>query len=567
MAYRNIRQDFRKKTYKKALDADEARKKREEHQVEIRKSKKEESIMKKRREQLGSMQGMMGNGEMGSTSVDQSGMRMGVASSSADAISMLSGASANTSAALASGLERLPEMAKGIMSNDQDAQYRCTMEIRKLLSLEQNPPIDEVIAQGVVQRFVEFLSWDNVPELQFEAAWALTNIASGTSKHTLTVIENGAIPIFIRLLRAQNEEVREQAVWALGNIAGDSHSCRDLVINNGALEAVLSLLNPQAKISLLRNATWTLSNLCRGKPQPNFEIVRNALPTLAHLIYMQDEEVLADACWALSYLSDGTNDKIQAVIEAGVVPKLVELLNRPSTAIQTPVLRTIGNIVTGDDLQTQAVIDAGVLLPLAERLNSVKKSIRKEACWTISNITAGNRQQIQAVIDAGIIPQLIHLLATAEFDIRKEAAWAVSNATSGGTSTQVVYLVRQNAIPPLCNQLDVQEARIIQVALEGLENILRVGETEREAVNGTENEFALIVDQCGGLDKIERLQTHSNHDIYEKSVKILENYFQADQEQVDGLAPAVEGDHFNFGVAGHNAFDGGNINFDGQSMS
>lgn len=54
--------------------------------------------------------------------------------------------------------------------------------------------------------------------------------------------------------------------------------------------------------------------------------VKPALVALRHLIYSTDEEVLTDACWALSYLSDGTNDKIQAVIEAGVCPRLVELL-------------------------------------------------------------------------------------------------------------------------------------------------------------------------------------------------------------------------------------------------
>ena len=54
--------------------------------------------------------------------------------------------------------------------------------------------------------------------------------------------------------------------------------------------------------------------------------VRPALPVLRQLIHLNDEEVLTDACWALSYLSDGTNDKIQAVIEAGVCQRLVELL-------------------------------------------------------------------------------------------------------------------------------------------------------------------------------------------------------------------------------------------------
>lgn len=53
--------------------------------------------------------------------------------------------------------------------------------------------------------------------------------------------------------------------------------------------------------------------------------VSAALPALAQLIRLDDKELLAYTCWALVYLSDGSNEKIQAVIEANVCGRLIGL--------------------------------------------------------------------------------------------------------------------------------------------------------------------------------------------------------------------------------------------------
>jgi hypothetical protein len=128
---------------------------------------------------------------------------------------------------------------------------------------------------------------------------------------------------------------------------------------------------------------------------------------------------------------------------------------------------------------------------------------------------------VQAVIDANLMPQVIHLLSKSDLATRREAAWCINNLSLSGKREQIAYVLEQGVLQPFCELLNIEDPQIMVVVLDGISNILKMASSNYEDLLSVTSQ----IEECNGLDLIERLQSHRNEEIYKLAFDIIDKYF------------------------------------------
>jgi importin subunit alpha-1 len=544
----------RRTALKKGLDATESRHKRQDMTVQLRTEKREEQTQKRRRE----MQQQLQQPKQDVAAEDMQLREMGLPNAEEIARSLD---------------QHLPRLIQLLMNTATPPPHlmAAVRALRQLTMLLQGAKltallrVDERLLVRLCELLAQTLTLNEPPtDAQIDLVWALTNISGGSSGETLQVVQAGALPLLAHIIkRSPYAPLRDQAMWALGNIAGDSARMRDSVLAQDILMPIIEIcrvlfaatssntdqqqLPPLAytikdAVGYLHNASWTLSNLMRGKPLVvlSREHTVCVLQVLRTLLAHTNEEVVENVNWALSYMSDNADsERMDLFIEMNMVTTLVPFLTHYTKNVKMAALRTIGNLASGNERVTQAVIDAHVLPVLRALLVSQYQSLRKETAWVISNIAAGNIAQVGAVLNANLIAPLVQMLSKEPFVVQKEVTWVFCNIVLGGTSEQVSHVMRHGVIAPLCQMLECPDTDLLVTILEAMARMLQVGAEHADAITGV-NPVETAIEEGDGLRLLERLPSHENSGVYRAAEKILKHYFAADEEEEQDSSVANE---------------------------
>ncbi|CAI7876140.1 unnamed protein product [Closterium sp. NIES-54] len=194
----------------------------------------------------------------------------------------------------------------------QQERVETLKALRQLLSANHNPPLGAAVRCGAVPLLAECLAFGAPEEQLLEAAWCVTNIASGEAEETRAVLPCAAL-LIAHCTDSPSPAIAEQCVWAVGNIAAEADDLRAQLLDQGALPALTRLLlaaasgasggntgarwltaqAPSALASLAKTVAWALSSLIKVSTENSTEWPRH---DLSHSCWIKT------VAWALSSL-------------------------------------------------------------------------------------------------------------------------------------------------------------------------------------------------------------------------------------------------------------------------
>jgi importin subunit alpha-1 len=291
---------------------------------------------------------------------------------------------------------------------------------------------DVILAAGVMNQLIRCL--EGHPQnlsLQRIGSWTLSNLVDGIFQ-TGSSHKSGSSSAS----GSHGNATAGGGATANNNTAKSEYSSAD-EIDMTTLLPILRRLLQSSDSEVLSYTCWTLSHLCDGpashiaavvttppksKVAPKGGLVPRLVELLMHLSWRVTKPALRTigniVCAECSDDSGigVTTDYTEVILDCNAVPRLKELITHSNREIQKEACWTLSNIAAGTVDQIQAVIDSGAIPPLVNLVQHKKtdQEVRSEACWVVLNATScGSDSQIEVLVDEGCVAVLGVLLSEA----------------------------------------------------------------------------------------------------------------------------------------------------------
>jgi hypothetical protein len=295
---------------------------------------------------------------------------------------------------------------------------------------------------------------------------ALVINAAATASNIPDIINQGCIPLIVRRMNTNNDDLKMKCCWAINNLCVHDNG-REAVHRAGVVNhfpAVLQSHDPET----LKKACWALTNLARH-PQAAQEIVRSgSFAGLIKILSTGDAETKAAALQPLCNLVLDPDHQLSFLQSQGLRP-VIPLLSSSDSRTKELSVTLVSFITTSHDQIREALLQLEVLRPLNKILNGDGTEKMQELTLnTLVNLSLADIAE-EAILNQGSVSAVVGLLNSPVLQLKTQAAMLLSNLL--GNANIRAHIRYLGWMDPLFAIIQSAPAQSVQQAVRCIVNI------------------------------------------------------------------------------------------------
>jgi len=419
---------------------------------------------------------------------------------------------------------------------DNEILVKSAIFIKELTFKHDQEIISKITVQNLYPVLIKLI--DSEDNLSYEIIWILSNLACSNYSIAMKIYENkGHIKILEKLRFPSNLKILEASLYALASLAGNSYIIRNELLNFEVISNLIGIISkPKIKLSILRSVLWLFANICRGKPRIDLSKIICFVNKISEyeLFKIQDVEFIENLVYALKNIAKCGYLGINLIMN--FYANFIEIIQNEKISLEIlkNILAIYKEISRDTEINIEKFMKNGAFEKIVNfvifKISFENKEIWIKICEILINIA--ENYQINEIIEKNIHVKLFEIIKiNSDFYLKRLIGLTILKICENGNENEISKLVQDNILEILVNLLNCQDAKIVENSLNTISEILEAGE-EKIYENNT-NDYAIKLDEYGGVRKIEALMQHPNLNVFKKAQSIIDTYFMFEDEEIN----------------------------------
>ncbi|XP_031194561.1 importin subunit alpha-8 isoform X3 [Mastomys coucha] len=312
----------------------------------------------------------------------------------------------------------------------------------------------------------------------------------------------------------------------IGSFSSDVVSQAPVKEANFTVDDIIQGVNSSDTILCFR-ATQAAREMLSQENNPPLNLIIEAgiIPKLVDFLEATPYPKLQlEAAWVLTIIASGTSEQTGAVVKGGAIQPLIELLHSPHLTVSEQAVCALGNIA-GDCAEFRDDVISNNAIP--HLINLISKNIPitllRNITWTLSKLCQNKDSYPCEDAVRQMLPTLCELLLHHDNEILTDTCWALSYLTEGGKE-YIHHVVTTGILPRLVELMTVLELSVLIPCLYTMGNI----------VAGTDEQTQMAID-AGMLKVLGQVLKHPSSSIQVLAAWTMSNLATGPRHQVEQL--------------------------------